>query len=43
VTDQSFRFPRFFVTAPAPCPYVPGRQERKVFTEIKGSNAGAMT
>ncbi len=43
MTDQSFRFPRFFVTAPAPCPYIPGRQERKVFTEIKGSNATAMT
>jgi len=43
VTDQSFRFPRFFVTAPAPCPYIPGRSERKVFTEVKGANAGAMT
>ncbi len=43
VTDQSFRFPRFFVTAPAPCPYIPGRLERKVFTEVKGSNATAMT
>ena len=43
VTDQSFRFPRFFVTAPSPCPYIPGREERKVFTEIKGSSAGAMT
>ncbi|MBV8973030.1 MAG: arginyltransferase, partial [Sphingomonadaceae bacterium] len=42
-TDQSFRFPRFYVTAPAPCPYIPGRLERKVFTEIKGSNATAMT
>ncbi len=43
MTDQSFRFPRFFVTAPAPCPYIPGRAERKVFTEIKGSDATAMT
>ena len=43
MTDQSFRFPRFFVTAPAPCPYIPGRLERKVFAEIKGSNAGLMT
>lgn len=43
MTDQSFRFPRFFVTAPAPCPYIPGRTERKVFTEIKGANASAMT
>ena len=34
-----FRFPRFFVTSPAPCPYLPGRQERKVFTELSGPHA----
>ncbi|KPF93798.1 arginyl-tRNA-protein transferase [Novosphingobium sp. AAP83] len=33
------RFPRFFVTSPAPCPYLSGRSERKVFTELKGPNA----
>ena len=33
------RFPRFFVTSPAPCPYLPGKTERKVFTEIKGPHA----
>lgn len=33
------RFPRFFVTAPAPCPYLPGKSERKVFTELRGDNA----
>ncbi len=33
-----FRFPRFFVTSPAPCPYLPGRIERKVFTELGGAN-----
>jgi arginine-tRNA-protein transferase len=43
VTDQSFRFPRFFVTAPAPCPYVPGRTERKVFAELKGGSAMEMS
>ena len=36
------RFPRFFVTSPAPCPYLPGRNERKVFTELKGSQADAL-
>lgn len=36
------RFPRFFVTSPAPCPYLPGRVERKVFTELKGSNADGL-
>lgn len=36
------RFPRFYVTSPAPCPYLPGRQERKVFTELAGPNADTM-
>jgi len=35
-----FRFPRFFVTSPSPCPYLPGRHERKVFTELRGPHAG---
>jgi leucyl-tRNA---protein transferase len=42
VTDQSYRFPRFFVTAPSACPYLPGRTERKVFAELKGEDAPAM-
>jgi arginine-tRNA-protein transferase len=37
-----FRFPRFFVTSPAPCPYLPGRQERKVFTELAGAHANEL-
>ncbi|MCW6531115.1 arginyltransferase [Sphingomonas sp. MMSM20] len=37
-----FRFPRFFVTSPAPCPYLPGRQERKVFTELSGPHASEL-
>ena len=37
-----FRFPRFFVTNPSPCPYLPGRQERKVFTELSGDNAAEL-
>jgi len=36
------RYPRFFVTSPAPCPYLPGRTERKVFTELRGDNAEAL-
>ncbi len=36
------RFPRFFVTSPAPCPYLPGRSERKVFTELRGGHADAL-
>ncbi|USI72032.1 arginyltransferase [Sphingomonas morindae] len=37
-----FRFPRFFVTTPGPCPYLPGRVERKVFTELSGAHAGEL-
>ena len=37
-----FRFPRFFVTSPAPCPYLAGRTERKVFTELSGHTAGEL-
>ena len=36
------RFPRFFVTSPAPCPYLAGKTERKVFTELKGTHAEAL-
>jgi arginine-tRNA-protein transferase len=36
------RFPRFFVTNPSPCPYLPGRTERKVFTELTGAHAGQL-
>ncbi|MFL6857372.1 MAG: arginyltransferase [Allosphingosinicella sp.] len=37
-----FRFPRFFVTSPAPCPYLAGKTERKVFTELTGQHAGEL-
>lgn len=37
-----FRFPRFFVTNVGPCPYLPEREERKVFTELRGPNASEM-
>lgn len=36
------RFPRFYVTSPAPCPYLPGKEERKVFAELKGPHADAL-
>ena len=36
------RFPRFFVTSPAPCPYLADKTERKVFTELKGAHAEAL-
>jgi len=36
------RFPRFFVTSPSPCPYLPGKQERKIFTELSGPHASEL-
>jgi arginine-tRNA-protein transferase len=36
------RFPRFFVTNPAPCPYIEGKTERKVFTELTGPHASEL-
>ncbi len=35
-------FPRFFVTSAAPCPYLPGKMERKVFTELRGLDSHAL-
>lgn len=32
-------FPQFFITASSPCPYLPGRHERKVFTHLVGQDA----
>jgi arginine-tRNA-protein transferase len=43
MTDQPTRFPRFFVTAESPCPYLPGRTERKVFAELRGPDAQRMS
>jgi arginyl-tRNA--protein-N-Asp/Glu arginylyltransferase len=37
-----FRFPKFFVTNPAPCPYLPGKTERKVFTELTGRHSSEL-
>jgi leucyl-tRNA---protein transferase len=37
-----FRFPRFFVTSPNACPYLPGKFERKVFTELNGPHAAEL-
>lgn len=37
-----FRFPKFFVTSPSPCPYLAGKVERKVFTELSGHHAGEL-
>jgi arginine-tRNA-protein transferase len=40
VTDQPRKtLPQFYVTAPSPCPYLPGRVERKIFTHLLGDSA----
>jgi arginine-tRNA-protein transferase len=39
LTQQPRDTPQFFLTSPAPCPYLPGRQERKVFTHLVGERA----
>lgn len=39
---QPTQSPQFFLTAPAPCPYVEGQFERKVFTHLVGDRAPAL-
>jgi arginine-tRNA-protein transferase len=39
VTQHSRDTPQFYLTAPSPCPYLPGREERKVFTHMVGERA----
>ncbi|MGD0633245.1 MAG: arginyltransferase [Beijerinckiaceae bacterium] len=34
--------PQFYLTAPSPCPYLPRREERKVFTHLIGKRAIAL-
>ncbi len=37
--DPRLKLIRFFMTGPGPCPYLPGREERKVFTRLDGRMA----
>lgn len=39
MTRHSLDTPQFYLTAPAPCPYLEGRSERKVFTHLVGEKA----
>jgi leucyl-tRNA---protein transferase len=39
VTQLSRDTPQFYLTAPSPCPYLPGKEERKVFTHLVGERA----
>jgi leucyl-tRNA---protein transferase len=37
--QKTARIPQFFLTPGAPCPYLPGRTERKVFARLSGTLA----
>jgi arginine-tRNA-protein transferase len=42
VTQHSRDTPQFYLTAPSPCPYLPGQEERKVFTHLVGERAAEL-
>ncbi len=42
MTQHSRNTPQFYLTAPSPCPYLPGQEERKVFTHLVGERAGEL-
>jgi arginyl-tRNA--protein-N-Asp/Glu arginylyltransferase len=42
LTQHSRDTPQFYLTAPSPCPYLAGKEERKVFTHLVGERAGEL-
>lgn len=42
MTDQTPETTQLFLTAAMPCPYLPGRQERKLFTHLTGRRASSL-
>jgi arginine-tRNA-protein transferase len=42
VTQHSRDTPQFYLTAPSPCPYLAGQEERKVFTHLVGERAAEL-
>ncbi len=42
MTQHSRDTPQFYLTAPSPCPYLPGKEERKVFTHLVGERAAGL-
>ncbi|HLH95387.1 MAG TPA: arginyltransferase [Xanthobacteraceae bacterium] len=42
MTQHSRNTPQFYLTAPSPCPYLPGHEERKVFTHLVGDRAAEL-
>ncbi|MDB5570273.1 MAG: arginyltransferase [Hyphomicrobiales bacterium] len=42
MTSEPRDAPQFYLTSPSPCPYLPGREERKVFTHLIGRRAATL-
>ncbi|MGE0768421.1 MAG: arginyltransferase [Hyphomicrobiaceae bacterium] len=42
MSEQQKSFPEFYVTAAQACPYLPGRQERKLFTHLTNDKPRAL-
>lgn len=42
MTQHDSQPPQFFLTAPTPCPYLDGREERKIFTHLAGEKASEL-
>lgn len=42
MTQHSRDTPQFYLTAPSPCPYLEGQEERKVFTHLVGDRSGEL-
>jgi arginine-tRNA-protein transferase len=42
MTEHTPENTQLFLTAPMPCPYLPGKQERKLFTHLTGRRASSL-
>jgi len=43
MTEVGQQFPQFYITASNACPYLSQREERKIFTELSGPDAAALS
>lgn len=42
LSEHKTDFPQFYITTSQPCPYLPGRQERKLFTHLTNGRPSAL-
>lgn len=42
MSEHKQDFPQFYITTPQPCPYLPGRQERKLFTHLSNGRSSPL-